>query len=66
MSAPLFPVPRFSVIVPVWRQWDALGLLLGDLAAQALPAEDFETLIVDNEPGAAAPRLALPANARLV
>ena len=40
--------PRFSVIVPVWRQWDAVPALLAGLAVQDPPG-GFEILIVNNE-----------------
>ena len=60
MSAP----PRFSVIVPVWRQWAELSLLLADLAGQSAPG-GFEVLVVDNEPPSAPP-LALPEGVRLL
>ncbi len=56
--------PRFSVVVPVWRQWGELERLLGDLAGQSAPG-GFEVLVVDNEPPSAPP-LALPPGARLV
>ena len=51
--------PRLSVIVPVYRQWEHLPRLLAALAAQA-GAPDFEVIVVDNEPGAAAPAPAPP------
>jgi GT2 family glycosyltransferase len=60
MSAP----PRFSVIVPVWRQWAELRLLLADLAGQSAPG-GFEVLVVDNEPPSAPP-LALSEGVRLL
>ena len=58
--------PRFSVVVPVYRDWEAVPGLLAALAAQTLAA--FEILLVDNGSGsgAEAPPLALPPEARLV
>lgn len=59
--------PEFSIVVPVYRQWDLLPVLLASLAGQSLAPDRFEILLVDNEPsgsGDAAP--ALPANARLL
>lgn len=48
-----------SVIVPVWRQWPLVRLLLGRLAAQTLPAARFEIILVNNEPALPAPDLGL-------
>jgi GT2 family glycosyltransferase len=60
------PDPRISVVVPVYRQWDLVPLLLDALAAQDLPQAAFEVLLVDNEPGAPRRTPALPANARVL
>ena len=57
--------PLFSVIVPVYRQWELVPALLDALAAQTLAAGRFEVLVVNNEAPAPPPPLALPANARL-
>ena len=46
---------RFSVITPVYRQWDVTPKLLACLRAQTFPAGDFETILVDNEPIARPP-----------
>ncbi|TPE48394.1 glycosyltransferase family 2 protein [Amaricoccus solimangrovi] len=51
--------PAFSVVVPVYRQWEHLPRLLAALAAQA-DAPGFELILVDNEPEAAAPRPEAP------
>ena len=55
----------FSVIVPVYRQWELVPALLDALAAQTLPAGRFE---IDpgrqRAPARRARRSALPANAR--
>lgn len=45
VDAPL----RLSVIVPVYRDWPALERCLAALAAQTLPMQDFEVLVVSNE-----------------
>ena len=58
MDAPARP-PRFSVVVPVYRQWDLVPELLAGLAAQ-VDAPGHELVLVDNEPGAARPSLAHP------
>ena len=58
--------PRFSVIVPVWRQWPLVPALLEGLAGQSLAAADFEVILVNNEAPVAAPGIALPGNAGIV
>jgi glycosyltransferase involved in cell wall biosynthesis len=40
--------PLFSIIVPVFNQWDLVPGLLACLKAQSLPREHFEVLLVDN------------------
>ena len=40
--------PRVSVVVPVRDGAPELRTLLGSLAAQTIPAADFETIVVDN------------------
>ena len=59
-------VPAFSVIVPVYRQWELVPALLAGLAAQTLPAARFEVILVNNAAPEPAPALALPANARIL
>ena len=60
--------PLFSVIVPVYQQWERVPVLLAALRAQTLPPDSLEVLLVDN--GApeedAAPDLALPDNVRIL
>ncbi|MFQ8431913.1 glycosyltransferase family 2 protein [Amaricoccus sp. W119] len=51
--------PALSVIVPVYRQWEMLPLLLADLAAQE-DVPPFEVIIVDNEPDTPGPRPGVP------
>jgi GT2 family glycosyltransferase len=58
--------PLFSVIVPVWRHWQLVPGLLDALAAQELPADRFEIVLVDNAPDEARPAIRLPATARIV
>ena len=57
---------RVSVIIPVFQDWERLALCLEALERQTLPPGDFEIIVADNEPDAAAPALRLPANARIV
>jgi GT2 family glycosyltransferase len=60
-------MPRVSVIVPTYRHWPALAGCLDALAAQTLPADAVEILIVNNEPSDPVPTsLRLPGNARLL
>jgi GT2 family glycosyltransferase len=42
-------MPRASVIVPTYRDWQRLELCLAALAAQSLPRETFEIIVVDND-----------------
>lgn len=69
--------PAISVVVPVYRHWDDVCGLLAALAAQTLPPDRFEVVVVDNDPGgdpgsdpgsggAPADRRDWPANARLL
>lgn len=46
------PSPLFSIIVPVYRQWELVPDLLGALGAQAPVRGGFEAILVDNDPGA--------------
>ena len=50
------PLPKVSVIIPVYRDWTALERCLAALAAQTLPAAEFEVLVVSNEPDPPSPR----------
>ncbi|MBP1805949.1 glycosyltransferase family 2 protein [Rubellimicrobium aerolatum] len=45
--------PAFSVIVPVFRDWDRVPVLLAALAGQTF--DDFELILVDNGPEPPAP-----------
>lgn len=59
--------PRVSVIVPTYRDWDRLALLMASLARQDVPEDAFEVIVVNNDPEAAPPAaLRLPANARML
>jgi len=64
---PKADAPRVSVIVPTYRDWDRLGLLMSSLAAQDCPPGGFEVIVVNNDSGEAPPAtLALPPNARML
>ncbi len=42
-------VPRISVLIPVYRDWEPLRQCLAALAAQNWPAEDFEVIAINND-----------------
>lgn len=58
--------PRFSVLVPVYEQWDLVPKLLACLSAQTLPQERFEVILADNGSRNFAPPATLPANVRII
>jgi glycosyltransferase involved in cell wall biosynthesis len=58
--------PRFSVLVPVYEQWDLVPALLACLRAQTLPQDQFEVILSDNGSTHFAPPQALPPNVRIV
>jgi GT2 family glycosyltransferase len=58
--------PFFTVIVPVYRQWEFVPRLLASLERQSWPAADVEILLVNNGPEDETPPLILPPNARLL
>lgn len=41
-------LPNFSIIVPVFNQWDLIPLLLEGLAEQTVSSDFFELILVDN------------------
>ncbi|MDQ3937808.1 MAG: glycosyltransferase, partial [Chloroflexota bacterium] len=41
-------IPRVSIIVPAHDAADTLPMLLARVAAQSLPREDFELIVVDD------------------
>ncbi|WP_101341188.1 glycosyltransferase family 2 protein [Cereibacter azotoformans] len=61
------PVPKISVIIPIYQQWDFLPDLIAALAAQEFPLRSWaEVLLIDNDPADPAPRPALPDWIRLL
>ena len=60
------PAPRLSVIVPVYNDWHRIPILLGCLAAQTLPAEQFEIVLIDNGSDSFDPPQNLAPNARIL
>lgn len=65
MPADIF-VPDISIIVPVYRHWEILPVLLEALTAQSLDPARFEILIVNNDAPVSPPPLVLPENARIL
>ncbi len=56
-----------SVIIPTYHSWDQLQLCLDGLAAQTLMADEFEVLVVNNDPSDPVPDgFRVPANARIL
>lgn len=59
--------PLVSVIIPTYKDWEALNLCLEALKEQTFPREDFEIIIVNNdEPETAPPNFEIPTNGRLI
>jgi glycosyltransferase involved in cell wall biosynthesis len=55
-----------TVIIPVYRDWARLKLCLDKLSVQTLPADQFEVIVVNNDPSDPCP-YALPAsNMRII
>jgi glycosyltransferase involved in cell wall biosynthesis len=59
-------VPRLSVLVPVYEQWDLVPALLQRLAAQLLPQDQFEIILADNGSHDFHGPETLPPNVRIV
>ena len=60
------PAPCISVIVPVYNDWHRIPRLLGCLAAQTLPTEQFEILLIDNGSDSLEPPQGLAPNSRIL
>lgn len=58
--------PQFSVVVPVYRQWDLTPVLLDALDRQSVPRHHFEVILVDNASPGFTPQPDMPANIRLL
>jgi len=56
----------FSVIVPVYRDWERLAVCLDALEDQTLSADRFEVIIANNDPEGHCPLERLPKNVRSV
>jgi glycosyltransferase involved in cell wall biosynthesis len=50
--------PRISVVVPTYRRTEMLERCLAALAAQTLPSQDYEVIVVHDGPGLPASRVA--------
>lgn len=60
-------LPRVSVIIPTYRDWDRLAVCLDALRRQTLPQDHFEILVANNDPDRPVPdALRLPDNATLL
>jgi glycosyltransferase involved in cell wall biosynthesis len=58
--------PYVTVVIPTYRDWDNLRVCLEALSHQTVPADEFEVIVVNNDPGASCP-FDLPArNMKLV
>lgn len=57
---------RLSVIIPTYRDGDRLRTCLRALSEQSLPPENFEIIVINNDPTGSVPDAWLPSNARLV
>lgn len=59
---PAGDVPRLSVVIPTYRRHEILSRTLDALAAQTVPSDDFEVIVVDDpkedDPGAVAAAIA--------
>jgi GT2 family glycosyltransferase len=58
--------PTVSVIIPVYDDWDRLGVCLAALKGQTLACTEFEVIIADNGERPHPPPVDLPRNFRLV
>ncbi|MCH7409687.1 glycosyltransferase [Belliella sp. DSM 111904] len=57
----------FSVIIPTYHEWDRLQLCLNSLEAQSFNLDDFEIIVVNNDPEDFPPKnLRLPYNCILL
>jgi cellulose synthase/poly-beta-1,6-N-acetylglucosamine synthase-like glycosyltransferase len=56
-----------SVIIPTYRDWERLQLCLNALSSQTYPQENFETIVVNNDPKDKVPgSLIIPKNCKLL
>lgn len=59
--------PSISVIIPTYHDWQRLELCLAALSDQTVCIEDFEIIIVNNDPSDPVPKgLKIPKNARII
>jgi len=55
-----------SVIVPAYHDWERLKICIDALLNQTYPQENFEVIIVNNDPADTPPDLSLPENFRII
>ena len=53
LAGPRFKGVKYSVIIPIFEQWDLVGVLFDALAQQTLSHDAFEIILIDN--GSASP-----------
>ena len=59
--------PFLSVIIPTYHSWDSLDLCLDALRKQTLDRENFEIIVINNDPSDTIPsNFELPSNARII
>jgi len=59
--------PLFTVIVPVFNDWEVLRHCLAALEVQSLPKDEFEVIVINNRPEPELPEsMVLPQNVRLM
>lgn len=66
MQFPGKTLPYVSVIIPTYRDWDALDLCLRALVKQTYPKDRFEVLIVNNDPDSSCPFSLPDSNMKLI
>jgi GT2 family glycosyltransferase len=60
-------LPRVSIIIPTYKDWDRLQLCLDALNNQSVSKDIFEIIVVNNEPNISTPNhLVIPENCSIV
>src|SRR5690606_18431287 len=59
--------PFVSIIIPTYKDWQRLSLCLEALSKQTFPAENFEVIVVNNDPDDVVPTfISLPETWQIV
>ncbi|MEH6307448.1 glycosyltransferase [Olivibacter sp. CPCC 100613] len=62
-----FTEPFVSIIIPTYKDWQRLSLCLDALSKQTFPGENFEVIVVNNDPEDAVPSfISLPENWQII